>query len=132
MEINPCLQFSGISGNTIPLEIKPMRGIDYDHEVQRYEQAYRMNGLDGLQNINTESSVTQFEHILFNKVGDYKASLDSKMELFTESINTKGELSGSELLNLQYQMGLYVVEVTAVSSGSDKVSDGIITLFQTK
>jgi hypothetical protein len=132
MEINPNVNLFEI-GNYLGIqELKPLKNDNLDLEVQRFEAAYRSYGQNSIENVNGDNTVTKLENVIFDKVEDYKASLDKKMELFSESMKMHDEISGKDLLNLQYQMGIYVVEVTAVSSGSDKISDGIITLFQTK
>ena len=100
--------------------------------MQAFEQALRLNGLDNVENINTENFISSFDKALFDKVGEFKISVDQKLDDIHSLFKSKKELGMKDLLKIQYQTGMFLVEVTAVSTGSDKVSDGIITLFQTR
>lgn len=117
-------------GNRMYQEIKPMKGIDFDQEVQRFEQAYKAKGLDAIENLDSDNIISNFDNVLFNKVGEFKISINNKLDEMHRLFNSEGELSQKDLLKAQYQVGMFTVEVTVVSNGSDKVSDGIITLFQ--
>lgn len=132
MEVNNDIMVIESFANLDYKEIKPMKGIDFDQEAQRFEQAFRLNGIDGLDKIDAENYVSNIETTLFNKVGEYKMSIDTKSDEIQRLFNSAEPLSDKELLGLQYQAGMFVVEVTVVSNGSDKVSNGIVTLFQTK
>ena len=132
MEVNQDIRFVEFSENRVCQEIKPMRGIDFDQEVQRFEQALRLNGIDASGKSDAENIVSNFESALFDKVGEFKMSVDNKLNEMHKLFNSGEVLSTRDLLNAQYQVGMFTVEVSVVSNGSDKVSDGIITLFQTK
>ena len=132
MEVYQDIRFINSYENMVLQELKPMKGIDFDKDVQAFEQALRLNGLDNVENINTENFISSFDKALFDKVGEFKISVDQKLDDIHSLFKSKKELGMKDLLKIQYQTGMFLVEVTAVSTGSDKVSDGIITLFQTR
>ena len=132
MEINQNIGFVEFGGNHVCQEMKPMKGIDFDLEVQRFEQALRLNEMDASGSLDAENIVSNFESALFDKVGEFKMSVDNKLNEMHKLFNSGEILTTRDLLNAQYQVGMFTVEVSVVSNGSDKVSDGIITLFQTK
>ncbi|WP_419658343.1 hypothetical protein [Desulfosarcina variabilis] len=119
-------------GNMVQLEIKPMKGVDFDQDVQAFEQAFKLNGIDEFNSLNVENVVTNFDNALFEKVGEYKLSVDQKRDELSSFINSPAEYSLTDLLKLQCELGSYVIEVTLVTNTSDKVSNGITTLFQTQ
>ncbi|XPS89217.1 uncharacterized protein Dvar_72360 [Desulfosarcina variabilis str. Montpellier] len=116
----------------VQLEIKPMKGVDFDQDVQAFEQAFKLNGIDEFNSLNVENVVTNFDNALFEKVGEYKLSVDQKRDELSSFINSPAEYSLTDLLKLQCELGSYVIEVTLVTNTSDKVSNGITTLFQTQ
>ena len=108
------------------------QGIDFDQDVQAFEQALRLNGLETVENTNAENFVSSFDKALFDKIGEFKISVDQNLNDIHSLFQSEKTLDVEDFLKMQYQVGMFLVEVTAVSNGSDKVSDGIITLFQTK
>jgi hypothetical protein len=112
--------------------IKPIKGIELDSEAQRFEQTFRLNGIEAIDNLSPENYISNFDSAFFEKLGEIRNSIDVKLQEMQQIFNGAETLTQQELLRAQYQVGMFTVEVTVISNGADKVSNGITTLFQTK
>jgi hypothetical protein len=136
MEINPQISIVEINENKFQQELKPLKGIDFDSKVQHFEQIlfggqnYKLNGTDPIENGTVQNAISKLGDVIFGKVEEFKISIDKKMQEINALLNSKNEVSMTDLLRAQWQVGMYAVETTLLANTGDKVSDGIQTLFR--
>jgi hypothetical protein len=135
MEINSAIPTISQPENTIQQELKPLKGINFETDVQRFEQVlfseqqYLFRGPDPLENVNTQNAISTIGKALFEKTGKYKKSIDFRLKKVGQMLSSK-DLNEVDLIKLQWHITLYSVETTVMSTCGKKVNDGIETLFR--
>ena len=136
MEISQNILFLESFGNYNQQGVKPLKGIEFDSEVQRFEQILfnseniRLHEINSLDNPTVENALNILGDTVLGKIEEFKISIDNKMNNVNEVLNSEGELNIKDALKLQMQVGMYAVETTLVATTGNKVSDGITTLFR--
>jgi hypothetical protein len=135
MEINTAIPTINQAENPIQQELKPLKGVNFETDVQRFEQVlfseqqYLFRGPNPLENVNAQNAVSTIGKALFEKTGNYKKSIDFRMKKVGQLLSSK-DLNEVDLMNLQWHITLYSVETTVMSNCGKKVNEGIETLFR--
>ena len=135
MEINTVIPTINQTENPIQQELKPLKGVNFETDVQRFEQVlfneqqYLFRGPNPMENANLQNAISTLGKALFEKTGNYKKSIDSRIKKAEQLLSSK-DLSVVDLMNFQWHITLYSVETTLMSTCSKKVNKGIETLFR--
>jgi hypothetical protein len=136
MEISQNVLFLESFGNYHHQEVKPQKGIEFDSEVQRFEQILfskeniRLSEINSLCSPTVENALNILGDTVLGKIEAFKISIDNNMNHVNEVLNSEGELNIKDALKMQMQVGMYAVETTLVATTGNKVSDGITILFR--
>ena len=136
MEIGSLLKNFEFPENSLQKELKPLKGSNFDLNVQRFEQimfngqSFEAKGVNSTENINAPNAISNLGEAFFDKIGNFKKSIDLRMHEVGQLLNRKDQLDIKDLLNVQWQVSLFSVETTLVSKSGEKVSEGIQTLFR--
>jgi hypothetical protein len=135
MEINSAIPTLNQPENMIQQELKPLKGLNLEADVQRFEQVlfneqqYLFRGPSPMENANLQNAISTIGKALFEKTGNYKKSIDFRMNKVRQLLGSK-DLNEVDLINLQWHITLYSVETTMISTCGKKVNEGIETLFR--
>lgn len=136
MEINSALPILEIQQNAVQQELKPVKGFNFNSNVQRFEQilfseqTYLSKEAESIKNTDAKSAISRLGKAFFEKVESFKKSTDKRMGKVMGVLNQDCELSMKEVVELQWQVTMYNVETQLVSSCAGKVTEGVQTLFR--
>jgi hypothetical protein len=136
MEISQSILFSESLPNHNNQVVKPLKGIEFDAEVQRFDQILfnndniRLSEINSFESSMVDNSISILGDTVLGKVEEFKISIDNKMNNVNKVLNSEGEIDIKDALKMQMQVGMYVIETTLVATTGNKVSDGIATLFR--
>jgi hypothetical protein len=135
MEINS-IPLIETQQNVSQQEAKPLKGFNFDSDVQRFEQImfseqqYLLKRVDSVEYVNTPNAVSKLGKAFFEKVDKIKESTNQSKTEMLEILNSDGKLDMVDMLKLHLHAIEYSVETTVATSCAKKADDGIQTLFR--
>lgn len=136
MEISQSILFSESLTHHNNQVVKPLKGVEFDAEVQRFDQILfnseniRLSEINSFESSLVDNSISILGDTVLGKIEEFKISIDDKINNVNKVLNSENEIDIKDALKMQMQVGMYVIETTLVSTTGNKVSDGIVTLFR--
>lgn len=123
--------------NVPAVEIKPMKGGEFDQDVQRFESILLQEDfqkaelIDLYDPLDETNPLNQLGDVCLEAMGQMKETMDMRLDSFEQIMNSpKEDITVEELLKVQYQMMAYGVEGQFVSVVGSKVDTGVQTLLK--
>ena len=93
MEINSSIPILEVQQNMVQQEAKPLKGFNFNSDVQRFEQIlfsqqqYLLKGADAVEYANAPNAISRLGKAFFEKAGNIKKSSDSRLSEIMKRLN---------------------------------------------